>query len=52
MYFWYLLKVFLVYIAGHIGMVVPDVEKACKRFEELKVEFIKKPNDGTYTCIT
>ncbi|XP_021378480.1 lactoylglutathione lyase-like [Mizuhopecten yessoensis] len=31
---------------GHIGMVVPDVDAACKRFEELGVKFIKKPNDG------
>lgn len=31
---------------GHIGFAVPDVEAACKRFEELGVEFVKKPNDG------
>ncbi|XP_012175731.1 lactoylglutathione lyase isoform X3 [Bombus affinis] len=31
---------------GHIGITVPDVEKACKRFEMLNVEFVKKPNDG------
>jgi lactoylglutathione lyase len=31
---------------GHIGILVPDVEKACQRFEELGVEFVKKPNDG------
>jgi len=31
---------------GHIGITVPDVEKACSRFEELGVEFVKKPNDG------
>jgi len=32
---------------GHIGLSVPDVEAACKRFEELGVDFVKKPNDGT-----
>ncbi|XP_069117789.1 lactoylglutathione lyase-like [Argopecten irradians] len=31
---------------GHIGMVVPNVEEACQRFEEMGVKFIKKPNDG------
>lgn len=31
---------------GHIGLVVPDVEKACERFEKYNVKFIKKPNDG------
>ncbi|KAJ9583255.1 hypothetical protein L9F63_022388 [Diploptera punctata] len=31
---------------GHIGLSVPDVEKACERFERLNVEFVKKPNDG------
>ncbi|KAF4519694.1 hypothetical protein B566_EDAN003944 [Ephemera danica] len=31
---------------GHIGITVPDVDIACKRFDELGVEFVKKPNDG------
>lgn len=35
---------------GHIGIEVPDVEKACKRFEKLGVKFVKKPNDGTSCC--
>ena len=31
---------------GHIGISVPDVFEACKRFETLGVEFVKRPNDG------
>lgn len=31
---------------GHIGLSVPDVPAACKRFEELGVEFVKRPDDG------
>jgi lactoylglutathione lyase len=31
---------------GHIGLSVPDVETACERFEQLGVEFVKRPNDG------
>jgi lactoylglutathione lyase len=29
-----------------MGITVPDVYKACQRFEELGVKFIKKPDDG------
>ena len=31
---------------GHIGLSVPDVYSACSRFEELGVEFVKRPDDG------
>lgn len=31
---------------GHIGFCVPDVEEACRRFERLGVEFVKRPDDG------
>jgi lactoylglutathione lyase len=32
---------------GHIGVTVPDVYAACKRFERLGVEFVKRPDDGS-----
>lgn len=32
---------------GHIGFSVPDLEVACERFEELGVEFVKRPDDGS-----
>ncbi|XP_028296436.1 lactoylglutathione lyase-like isoform X2 [Gouania willdenowi] len=31
---------------GHIGIAVPNVEDACKVFEELGVTFVKKPDSG------
>ncbi|KAL2906213.1 Lactoylglutathione lyase [Bienertia sinuspersici] len=31
---------------GHIGVTVDDTYKACERFEQLGVEFVKKPDDG------
>ena len=36
---------------GHIAFKVPDVMKACKRFEQLGVIFQKKPNDGAMKSI-
>ncbi|WP_446830669.1 lactoylglutathione lyase [Candidatus Foliamicus sp.] len=33
---------------GHIALSVPDVYAACKRFEELGVEFVKYPDDGKF----
>lgn len=31
---------------GHIGFAVPDIDEACERFEQMGVEFQKKPQDG------
>ncbi|XP_027346222.1 lactoylglutathione lyase isoform X1 [Abrus precatorius] len=31
---------------GHIGITVDDTYKACERFQNLGVEFVKKPDDG------
>lgn len=33
-------------LTGHIGIAVPDVNAACKLFEEQGVTFVKKPDDG------
>ena len=32
---------------GHIGITVPDVYAASKRFEEQDIEFVKRPDDGS-----
>ena len=37
---------------GHIGFSVPDVYKASKRFENLGVKFVKKPDDGKMKGLT
>lgn len=31
---------------GHIGISVPDVYEACRRFETLGVDFVKRPDEG------
>ena len=36
---------------GHIAFKVPDVAKACERFEQLGVTFQKKPSDGSMKSI-
>ena len=36
---------------GHIAFKVPDVQKACERFEKLGVTFQKKPSEGTMRSI-
>lgn len=36
-------------LLGHIGITVDDTYEACKRFERLKVPFIKKPDEGNFT---
>jgi lactoylglutathione lyase len=36
---------------GHIGIDVPDLLKACERFESLGVKFVKKLTDGKMKTI-
>jgi lactoylglutathione lyase len=31
---------------GHIGFSVPDLDAACERFDELGVDFVKRPDGG------
>ena len=31
---------------GHIAITVPDVYAACERFEQLGVDFVKRPDEG------
>ncbi len=31
---------------GHLAINVPDIYAACERFEQLGVEFVKRPDDG------
>ena len=33
-------------LSGHIGILVPSLEEACARFEQLGVTFVKRPTDG------
>lgn len=33
-------------VPGHIGISVPDIDAACKLFQEQQVTFVKKPDSG------
>ncbi|KAL4648966.1 lactoylglutathione lyase-like [Arapaima gigas] len=37
---------------GHIGIAVPDVDAACKMFEQLGVNFVNKPDEGKVKGLT
>jgi lactoylglutathione lyase len=49
LYFDYLWPIFSRF--GHIAIFVDDLEKSCKRFEELGVKFLKKPSEGRMKTI-
>ncbi|KAK9058615.1 hypothetical protein SSX86_023457 [Deinandra increscens subsp. villosa] len=36
---------------GHIGIRVDDISKACKRFSDKNVPFVKKPDEGDITSL-
>lgn len=40
---------YMLFVSGHIGISVPDVDDACKYFEKEKVTFVKRPDSGETT---